>query len=145
VVREIVLVVVGLFVWIVADLMRLGLEHVSWPFLSAFTLELILEHWNGGRLKAIINSVDLDLESDEHIPSNKRWVDVVIEALRPLDEHNRELRDNVPPPQWTNRTPSGRYNLVVIGAGAAGLARIVFQTTEHPARRSRNQIRSGDD
>jgi len=47
--------------------------------------------------------------------------DVDIEALNPLDEHNRKLRDNVHPPQWTNPTPSGRYNLVVIGAGTAGL------------------------
>ncbi|GAB4108121.1 MAG: mercuric reductase [Phycisphaeraceae bacterium] len=44
-----------------------------------------------------------------------------IEVLNPLDEHNRKLRDNVHPPKWTNPTPSGRYNLVVIGAGTAGL------------------------
>jgi len=44
-----------------------------------------------------------------------------IEALQPLDEHNRSLRDNVHPPGWVNPTPSGRYNLVVIGAGTAGL------------------------
>ncbi|HUG67051.1 MAG TPA: mercuric reductase [Pirellulaceae bacterium] len=41
--------------------------------------------------------------------------------LLPTDEHNRELRANVHPPDWTNPTPSGRYNLVVIGAGTAGL------------------------
>jgi len=45
----------------------------------------------------------------------------VIPPLRPLDEHNRKLRDNVHPPDWVNPTPSGRYNLVVIGAGTAGL------------------------
>ncbi|MFW6060289.1 MAG: mercuric reductase [Phycisphaeraceae bacterium] len=44
-----------------------------------------------------------------------------IPALRPLDEHNRALRDNAHPPAWTNPTPSGRYNMVVIGAGTAGL------------------------
>lgn len=43
------------------------------------------------------------------------------DVLLPLDEHNRKLRDNVHPPQWVNPTPSGRYNLVVIGAGTAGL------------------------
>ena len=50
--------------------------------------------------------------------------DVDIEALNPLDEHNRKLRDHVHPPQWTNPTPPGgrgRYNPVVIGAGTAGL------------------------
>jgi pyruvate/2-oxoglutarate dehydrogenase complex dihydrolipoamide dehydrogenase (E3) component len=41
--------------------------------------------------------------------------------LQPFDAHNQELADNVHPPTWTNPTPSGRYNLVVIGAGTAGL------------------------
>jgi pyruvate/2-oxoglutarate dehydrogenase complex dihydrolipoamide dehydrogenase (E3) component len=39
----------------------------------------------------------------------------------PPDEHNRELVSQVHPPGWRNPTPSGRYNLVVIGAGTAGL------------------------
>jgi pyruvate/2-oxoglutarate dehydrogenase complex dihydrolipoamide dehydrogenase (E3) component len=39
----------------------------------------------------------------------------------PDDEHNRALVDNVFPPNWTNPEPKGRYNLVVIGAGTAGL------------------------
>jgi len=41
--------------------------------------------------------------------------------LQPLDEHNRKLQSNVHPPDWANPEPSGRYNLVVIGAGTAGL------------------------
>ena len=41
--------------------------------------------------------------------------------LLPYDEHNQRLESHVHPPQWTNPTPSGRYNLVVIGAGTAGL------------------------
>jgi pyruvate/2-oxoglutarate dehydrogenase complex dihydrolipoamide dehydrogenase (E3) component len=41
--------------------------------------------------------------------------------LAPDDEHNRRLADNVHPPGWCNPTPEGRYNLVVIGAGTAGL------------------------
>ena len=41
--------------------------------------------------------------------------------LLPKDEHNQQLEANVHPPDWTNPTPSGRYNLVVIGAGTAGL------------------------
>ncbi len=45
----------------------------------------------------------------------------VLPALLPLDEHNLELRSHVHPPSWTNPTPTGRYNLVVIGGGTAGL------------------------
>lgn len=41
--------------------------------------------------------------------------------ILPDDAHNRALVDNVHPPSWENPTPSGRYNLVVIGAGTAGL------------------------
>jgi pyruvate/2-oxoglutarate dehydrogenase complex dihydrolipoamide dehydrogenase (E3) component len=41
--------------------------------------------------------------------------------VHPLDAHNRELLANVHPEDWENPTPSGRYNLVVVGAGTAGL------------------------
>jgi hypothetical protein len=43
-------------------------------------------------------------------------------TLDPDDEFNRILEANVRPPDWVNPRPSGRYNLVVIGAGTAGLA-----------------------
>ena len=39
----------------------------------------------------------------------------------PKDEHNEELVKNVHPPDWQNPEPAKRYNLVVIGAGTAGL------------------------
>jgi len=39
----------------------------------------------------------------------------------PDDEWNTQLVDNVHPPTWQNPTPSGRYNLVVLGAGTGGL------------------------
>jgi pyruvate/2-oxoglutarate dehydrogenase complex dihydrolipoamide dehydrogenase (E3) component len=39
----------------------------------------------------------------------------------PDDEYNHQLIENVHPPGWTNPAPKGRYNLVVIGAGTAGL------------------------
>ncbi len=42
-------------------------------------------------------------------------------ALQPHDEHNRKLAENVHPTDWINPKPKGRYNLVVIGAGTAGL------------------------
>ena len=41
--------------------------------------------------------------------------------LQPLDEHNRRLESNVRPSDWANPHPTGRYNLVVVGAGTAGL------------------------
>jgi pyruvate/2-oxoglutarate dehydrogenase complex dihydrolipoamide dehydrogenase (E3) component len=43
----------------------------------------------------------------------------------PDDEHNRALVDQVHPGTWTNPTPAGRYNLVVLGAGTAGLVSAV--------------------
>ncbi|MFQ5960338.1 MAG: mercuric reductase [Candidatus Methylomirabilales bacterium] len=39
----------------------------------------------------------------------------------PKDEHNAMLVSNVHPPDWKNPDPAPRYNLVVIGAGTAGL------------------------
>lgn len=39
----------------------------------------------------------------------------------PLDEHNQRLISNVHPADWRNPAPAPRYNLVVIGAGTAGL------------------------
>ena len=39
----------------------------------------------------------------------------------PDDEFNQELVGNVHPSDWPNPRPAGRYNLVVLGAGTAGL------------------------
>ena len=39
----------------------------------------------------------------------------------PMDAHNKTLVSNVHPPDWVNPEPASRYNLVVIGAGTAGL------------------------
>jgi pyruvate/2-oxoglutarate dehydrogenase complex dihydrolipoamide dehydrogenase (E3) component len=41
--------------------------------------------------------------------------------LQPDDQHNERLQANVRPPEWANPEPLKRYNLVVIGAGTAGL------------------------
>jgi pyruvate/2-oxoglutarate dehydrogenase complex dihydrolipoamide dehydrogenase (E3) component len=41
--------------------------------------------------------------------------------VAPADEHNLRLVANVHPLDWTNPKPAPRYNLVVIGAGTAGL------------------------
>src|SRR5467141_1666288 len=42
-------------------------------------------------------------------------------VVRPADAHNARLLSNVHPPDWQNPTPAPCYNLVVIGAGTAGL------------------------
>ncbi|SPF47465.1 Pyridine nucleotide-disulphide oxidoreductase dimerisation region (fragment) [Syntrophobacter sp. SbD1] len=39
----------------------------------------------------------------------------------PMDQYNSVLVGNLHPPEWRNPEPSGRYDLVVIGAGTAGL------------------------
>ena len=44
-----------------------------------------------------------------------------IPEVLPLDVHNATLVSNVHPPDWQNPEPAPRYNLVVIGAGTAGL------------------------
>lgn len=56
---------------------------------------------------------------------HERLVDpAVIERLPqtgPADEPDQALVRNVHPLDWVNPKPAGRYNLVVIGAGTAGL------------------------
>jgi pyruvate/2-oxoglutarate dehydrogenase complex dihydrolipoamide dehydrogenase (E3) component len=42
-------------------------------------------------------------------------------AVFPEDEHNLRLVSNVHPADWVNPEPTGRYNIVVLGAGTAGL------------------------
>src|SRR6266404_766170 len=41
--------------------------------------------------------------------------------VSPADAHNARLLSSVHPPDWQNPTPAPCYNLVVIGAGTAGL------------------------
>ncbi len=42
-------------------------------------------------------------------------------VVEPWDSHNQALVARVHPESWENPRPSGRYNLVVLGAGTAGL------------------------
>ena len=46
---------------------------------------------------------------------------ISLAELGPMDQHNAELVANAHPPDWHNPAPSGRYNMVVVGAGTAGL------------------------
>ncbi len=56
------------------------------------------------------------MASLETIAASTGDVDVL-----PRDEHNAKLVGNVHPPDWANPEPAPRYNLVVLGAGTAGL------------------------
>ena len=42
-------------------------------------------------------------------------------AASPARDHDRDLLANVHPPAWQNPRPAGRYHLVIVGAGPAGL------------------------
>ncbi|GAB4373281.1 MAG: mercuric reductase [Elainellaceae cyanobacterium] len=42
-------------------------------------------------------------------------------TIPPMDVYNQELVSNLHPPDWQNPDPAGCYNLIVIGAGTAGL------------------------
>ena len=47
--------------------------------------------------------------------------------LLPDDQADRLLRQQVAPPDWVNPASAGRYNLVVLGGGPAGLVAAVPQ------------------
>jgi len=59
---------------------------------------------------------EIDRPPERQAPPLTESLEVV-----PMDEHNRELAANTHPSDWINPEPAGRYNLVVIGAGTAGL------------------------
>ncbi len=48
--------------------------------------------------------------------------------IQPKDAINEDWLSNVGPSDWKNPTPSGRYNLLVIGGGSAGLLAAVGAT-----------------
>jgi len=54
------------------------------------------------------------------MPHGERFI------IPPDDEYNQALVDNVHPTDWKNPEPSCRYNIVVIGAGTAGLVTAVI-------------------
>ena len=41
--------------------------------------------------------------------------------VEPMDQYNQLLVDHVHPSDWKNPNPRSKYNLVVVGAGSAGL------------------------
>lgn len=59
------------------------------------------------------------MQSDRFCPG-ERAMHPDVQVL-PADEHNAALVQNAHPAGWKNPAPAGRYNLVVIGGGTAGL------------------------
>jgi len=64
---------------------------------------------------------DAAVDGDHDQTKRNGGVIVGMPQTAPADEHNRRLVENVHPLDWKNPTPCGRYNLVVVGAGTAGL------------------------
>jgi pyruvate/2-oxoglutarate dehydrogenase complex dihydrolipoamide dehydrogenase (E3) component/uncharacterized membrane protein YdjX (TVP38/TMEM64 family) len=60
-------------------------------------------------------------DSNAVLPQARPQEPVAGALIPPDDEHNRTLVSNVHPRDWTNPEPSRKYDLVVIGAGTAGL------------------------
>ena len=50
-------------------------------------------------------------------------------SMFPEDEHNKLLLENVHPTNWENPEPKEKYNLVVVGAGTAGLVTAIGAAT----------------
>jgi pyruvate/2-oxoglutarate dehydrogenase complex dihydrolipoamide dehydrogenase (E3) component len=57
-------------------------------------------------------------QNQENSMSNSAFEPV---SVLPMDEYNQTLVSSVHPNDWINPTPTGPYDLVVIGAGTAGL------------------------
>ncbi len=53
--------------------------------------------------------------------STPDWHAARLPQALPLDAVNRQWLEHTHPSDWVNPTPTGRYNLVVIGGGTAGL------------------------
>lgn len=62
----------------------------------------------------------------EPIPRIARMSEYDQSLVLPNDEYNRQLVANVHPADWVNPEPTGRYNIVVLGAGTAGLITAVI-------------------
>lgn len=61
------------------------------------------------------------LEKTMPISALDRELDDYQSFIQPMDEYNQALLANVHPQNWINPTPADCYDLVVIGAGTAGL------------------------
>src|SRR5437016_6586228 len=69
------------------------------------------------------NALARKIGGKEHMPDFKDLTSPPSQPVlvKPADAHNTRLVSYLHPPDWQNPSPAPRYNLVVIGAGTAGL------------------------
>ena len=101
-----------------ADALTMGIAEgkIPWVLIGVLAATAVL-------ITVIVRIARKHLTRKEHIgaPTEDTETDYVMPELYPKDEHNITLTRNVHPPNWRNPKPEGSYNLVVIGAGTAGL------------------------
>ena len=91
--------------------------RIPWPLVGAFLVALVF-------LTLLVRSARRKLRMKEmQMASGVAGTEEPVEMpeVNPLDPYNEALVANVRPPDWVNPKPQPRYNLVVIGAGTAGL------------------------
>ena len=91
--------------------------RIPWPLVVAFLVALVF-------LTFLVRSARRKLQMKEMQTAggvSAAEEPAAMPEVSPLDQYNQELVANVRPPDWINPEPQPRYNLVVIGAGTAGL------------------------
>lgn len=101
-----------------ADALTMGIAEgkIPWGLIGVLAATAVL-------IAVIVRIARKHLAVKEQVgaPASYEEFEYVMPELYPKDEHNMTLTRNVHPPNWHNPTPAKRYNLVVIGAGTAGL------------------------
>ncbi|MEJ2070790.1 MAG: FAD-containing oxidoreductase [Syntrophobacterales bacterium] len=97
----------------------LARRHVPWvlvvAFLAALVFLVIIVRLAKRRLStAEMTAATAGMSSGPAEP-------MTLPEMTPLDEHNQELMANTHPGDWVNPEPAPVYNLMVVGAGTAGL------------------------
>jgi pyruvate/2-oxoglutarate dehydrogenase complex dihydrolipoamide dehydrogenase (E3) component/uncharacterized membrane protein YdjX (TVP38/TMEM64 family) len=91
--------------------------RIPWPLVGAFLVALVF-------LTLLVRSARRKLRMKEMQLAggvSSAEEPIAMPEVSPLDQYNEALVANVRPPDWINPGPQPRYNLVVIGAGTAGL------------------------
>ena len=92
--------------------------RVPWALVGAFVVALLL-------LTLLVRSAKRKLHLKELQAATGSVAGpaepLAMPEVSPQDIYNKTLVANVRPPDWLNPEPAPRYNLVVIGAGTAGL------------------------
>lgn len=105
-----------------ADAFTKGLQQgeIPWPLVGAVAVAAVILTVLVRRARRVLNEREARLEGEMATTEIMPLEPPAVEVL-PNDEYNARLVGNVHPPDWANPDPAPRYNLVVIGAGTAGL------------------------